>query len=176
MPKTTECPTGANVESMKRMAINRLEWDARFTDSILDAIPDEHMLTRAGGAGNHAAWVMGHIIQSTDVIVSMVSGEPRVLDESYDAHFGGGTQPAPTCSEYPSRDTMRTDLQRVRDRTTAWVESMDESDLFAPVPEELQAFAPDAISVPFTIVAHNLFHLGQVATVPASLGCAPMHR
>ena len=176
MQKTTECSTAATAESMKRMAINRLEWDARFSDSLLNALPDEHMLTRAGGAGNHAAWVLGHMAQSMDFIVAMVSGEARVLDESWDVLFGGGSEPADDCSGYPSLPEMREGLDRARARTMEWVNGLDETTMFEPVPEPLQPFANDAISVPFTIVAHNLFHVGQVATIRASLGNPPVHR
>ena len=121
-------------------------------------------------------WVMGHMAQSSDFIVSMVAGQQPQLPDHFNEHFASGTQPSDDRSVYPSRDELCQAVRQTRQRVISWVKSLDEAAAFTPVPDPLLPFAPNAITVPFTIVAHDLFHLGQVASVRSALGLEPVHR
>lgn len=172
MPNATETP----IATLKQMAVDRLNWANGFSDAIIDSLTDEQLMARAGGAGNHAAWVMGHVAASNDQIVAAMSGRPAVLPESFHKTFSGGSKPSNNRSDYPSRAELKAALKKVRQHTIKWVQSLDEETALAPAPEPLRPFAPDAITTPFTIVAHDLYHLGQVASVRASLGLEPLMR
>ncbi len=170
MPNATE----SSVNAIKHAAADRINWANGFVDSILGAMTDDQLMARAANRGNHAIWIMGHIAQSTDAILAGFA-QPRKL-EHFDELFAGGTTPTDDRAAYPSREDLRAAMDDARNRLLAWVESLDESTLHTPAPEPLQPFAPDAITTAFTIAAHDLFHLGQIASIRASLNLEPVHR
>ena len=70
-----------------RIAIERMENSRVFLLGLLESLPDEHLAARAGAAGNHALWIMGHIAQSDDAIVSAFTGEPGCLPDGHSESF-----------------------------------------------------------------------------------------
>ena len=161
--------------TMKGMVLDRLAWARSFTQGLIGSLSDDQLIVRAGGCGNHALWVMGHLAVSEDQLVAVTTGRPPKLSDSDSRLFGGGSQPSDQADDYPLRDELLSTMATTRQATVAWVESLDDDEAAAPVPDALKPFAPNAISLAFTIVAHELFHTGQVATVRAVLGLTRLH-
>lgn len=168
MPATDTAP------SLTEVATERLEWSRNLLNALVEPLSDEQMLYRPGGRGNHALWVMGHIAVTDDMILRELAGKPVLLDERFAAMFQGGSTPCDDASFYPSRAAVRTALAETRASLLSWVRSLSEPDLRRRTPEWLAPFAPDFATMPFSAVAHELFHAGQVATVRASLGLKPV--
>lgn len=157
------------------LAVERMNWSRNFAFSLLESFSDNQLTHRAGGVGNHALWIMGHIAWFDDFIVSEVTGEPCMLPEQYTTMFGSGTTPTENPADYPSQSHLSSMMVSARQRMISWVETLDESTSLTPTPEVLRPFSPNNIAVPFTIAAHDLFHLGQLATVRSSLGMKLVH-
>jgi len=165
--------TTQSIDALKANILERIAWGNWFVDAIFAQVSDEQMMARAGGAGNHPLWVLGHLTHTKDSMISMFNGSERVMPEAWDPLFGGGTTSLDDRSAYPSRAEIETATARVREKLTAWVASMDETTAYAPAPEPMRPFAPDAITAASSFLAHDFFHLGQVASVRSSLGLKP---
>lgn len=163
-------PSAIEVNAVRRVALERLAWARGFTHALLADMTDEQLLVRAGGRGNHTLWVMGHLAQTDDAILSALTGEPPQLSGSFKDRFGGNREPSADASDYPARDELAAAMRSSRDRVIAWVGSLDETTAYEPAPEFLRRFAPDRITAAFALAAHEMLHNGQVTSVRAALG------
>lgn len=158
----------------RTIALDRLAWARQFHEAILAGVPDDALLARAGGAGNHAMWVMGHIASVDAFFLGVLGAKAPSLPSGFDELFAGGSKVFDDASVYPSREVALDAMRTSRAALVQWAESLDEEGLCAPLPEDLHPFAPNVISMLFTIAAHEAFHAGQVASVRASLGMTPV--
>jgi len=161
--------------TMDTMAIERMTWSRNFAQSLLDGLSDRQLIARAGGAGNHALWIMGHYAVADDQIRCAMTGESPTLPKEYKKLFEGGSEPIDDVSAYPSRTELTGSMRASRERIIDWVKELDESEYSTPTPEAMAPFAPDAISVPFAISAHDLLHAGQLAAIRSTLGLPRLH-
>ncbi|MAE65604.1 MAG: hypothetical protein CMJ18_15150 [Phycisphaeraceae bacterium] len=169
-------PSIDEITSTRSMAVERLNWARQFTEALLAAVPDDALTAQAGGRGNHTLWVIGHLAWTDEEILGAVAGIAKTMSEAHQKLFASGASPVSDAGAYPSRDETMALMHAARQRMIDWIESLDDDTARKPLPEPLLPFAPDAISVPFTIAAHDLFHLGQVASVRSSLGLDPVFR
>ena len=160
--------------SIKSVALERLSWARNHTERIVAGVPDDALSHRAGGRGNHALWVMGHLAWADDDFLAVLTGCRRESSSRDEALFAAGSVPSDNASDYPGRQALLTSMQLHRRRLMTWVESLDAESIFAPTPQAFHPFAPDAIRTVFGIVGHDLLHAGQVATVRASLGLSTL--
>lgn len=165
-----EVSTLEGAARIKQLAVQQIKWSRGFINALLEGLTDEQLMHRPGGKGNHPMWVMGHLASSDDQIHAMASGNKPQLPQSFHELFQGGSEPSDDASVYPSRDEVKQAMQDGHDRLVAWVEALDDAAMNELAPEFLRPFAPDIISIPFSVSAHDLCHAGQVSTSRASLG------
>lgn len=156
--------------SAVEVGIERMQWSRRFLESLLASLTDQQLLARAGGAGNHALWVMGHVAVSEDQLMAMISGRAPTLPQRFQDLFAGGTEPRSSASEYPSRAELADAMRSTRQAAIEWFRSRSEAELDAQTPEMLRPFAPDVRTMPMALCGHEMIHTGQVAAVRSSLG------
>ncbi|MFG0274821.1 MAG: DinB family protein [Phycisphaerales bacterium] len=158
----------------RAIALDRLAWVRRFHEGILAGVPDDALFVRAGGAGNHAMWVMGHIASTDAFILNAMGGRAPALPRGFDELFAGGSKVFDDPGAYPDRAEMVDALDATRRALVRWAESLEGEALYAATPEDLRPFAPDVITTLHSLGAHEMFHAGQVASVRAALGMAPV--
>lgn len=158
------------LDALRRVAIERLNWARGFTLAMVGDMADEQLLDRAGGRGNHAMWVLGHIAQSDDALLAALSGGPTQLPAAYGQLFGGGSEPSANLADYPKREDIIAAMTAARERLIVWLNSLDAPTAFAPTPEFLRRFAPDRITAALAIAAHEMLHNGQLTAIRSVLG------
>ncbi|TWT60944.1 DinB family protein [Rubinisphaera italica] len=158
------------------IAIERMKTSRSFLLGLLESLSDEHLAARAGAAGNHALWVMGHIAQSDDVVASAFTGEPGCLPDGHSELFAAKTSLSDNAADYPSRDELLLRMTTSRKRVDGWITSLDDQSALQPSPIHLAAFAPNPIAAAIGISQHEFLHAGQIATVRASLGLKPVYQ
>lgn len=166
MPNTTD--TSAT-DAIRTLSLERLAWARAFTEALAASLSDDQLVHRAGGKGNHAMWVLGHMATTDDFFLGLFSGQPRHL-EHWDAIFGGGSEPKNALADYPPRAKVEQEFRDARARLTAWWSKASEADLTKPLEGDVAKFAPDALSAIVSEAAHEFFHAGQIASCRAALG------
>ena len=166
MPNATD---KSAIDAARDLSLDRLAWARTFTEALAASLTDDQLVHRAGGKGNHAMWVLGHIATTEDFFLSLFSGQPRRL-ESWDAIFGGGSEPKNALADYPPRAKVEQEFRDARARLVAWWTKASESELTKPIDGDMAKFAPDALSTIVSEAAHEFFHAGQIASCRAALG------
>jgi uncharacterized damage-inducible protein DinB len=156
--------------SLRELATNRVTWSRGFVNALLADLKDDQLFVRAGGVGNHAAWIMGHVATVDDNIVSAMTGEPKRLPDSFRTLFGMGSSPTGNAADYPSRAELSEAMSATRQRMKGWIASLDESTAFEPIPERMQRIAPNRIMLAVAVPSHEMMHAGQLTTIRAALG------
>lgn len=164
----------AEATDARAIALDRLAWVRQFHESILAGVPDDALFARAGGAGNHAMWVMGHIASTDAFVLGALGGPAPSLPAGFDELFSGGSKVFDDPGVYPDRDEMVEAMRATRAAVVRWAKSLDGDGLRAPTPQDLQPFAPDVISALHSLGAHEMFHAGQVASVRAARHMPPV--
>lgn len=118
---------------------------------------------------------MGHLAYTDDQTLKAVTGSASELPESYAKLFGAGSIPSDDADDYPTRQQLQVEMSTTRARLLKWTLELNGSNASTPVPEPLRPFAPDWISLPFTICSHELYHLDQIGTVRAHLKTGYVH-
>lgn len=167
--------TATDAATAGKIATERMRWSQQFLEALIDSLGEDQLAARAGDAGNHALWVLGHLACTDDFLLNALNDEPLRLPESFHTRFGGGADaPSGDAADFPSLEELRETQRAHRERMLKWAESLDANTAFSEVPEMLKPFAPDAITAVMTVASHDLFHAGQIASVRAALGLKPL--
>jgi len=143
---------------------------------LLDDLRTAPLLSPSPTSGNHAHWVLGHLVLSEDGFRSMMDGTSGKC-ETMRPLFGGGSKPSPRGDEYPSYDDLLGQLKSRHAETIAWLESMTESDLdntSKGVPPGFEAFFGTWRQVLLMRAMHWMNHRGQLADCRNAAGRPPL--
>lgn len=160
--------------TLSELAIQQLNASRGLLTKLLDTLTYEQMMARAGEAGNHAAWIMGHLAVADDRFVSEFRNEDSRLPADYYKLFDSGSKPSSDEGDYPKRAELQRQFTAARDRTIEWAKTLEGDAAWQASPESIAAITPNAISALHTLAEHDLFHAGQVATIRAALNMPPV--
>lgn len=143
---------------------------------LLDDLKSVPLVAPTTNSGNHAHWVLGHLVLSEVRFRSMMEGtsHPR---ESLKPMFGGGSKPSSTGEGYPAYDDLLTELKLSHEKTLAWLESLTETDLDQPskaIPQGFEAFFGTWRHILMMRALHWMNHRGQLADCRHAAGRSPL--
>ncbi|MCB9852727.1 MAG: DinB family protein [Phycisphaerales bacterium] len=146
-----------------------LDFARHMTLSLLDAIPTEHWFHIPIPAGNHAAWLAGHIAwEDDDCLNQLIDRHDSALPQSWHDRFATGSRSTPNAADYPEFADLRSQLAASRNELKAFfAASADHLD--QPVSKQLHGFAKDLASFMHMIACHEMVHVGQLTVIRKSL-------
>ena len=154
---------------------------ARFiTTSLLEPLA-EHAMVRPtpggkAGDGNHAIWVLGHLVVSEAGLRGLATGEPSARSD-WEPLFAGGSTPTDDASAYPSFDELRAAYDEERDATLSLLDDITGEQLEARpahMPEGTEQLFSTAAKVLHFIGHHETFHGGELADIRRMVGIKPL--
>lgn len=143
---------------------------------LLEDLSTATLVSPIPNAGNHAHWVLGHMVVSEGQFRAMMEG---VLNpnEKLKPSFGGGSQPSATGTEYPAYDDLLVQLKTLHASTLSWLESLSESDLdqsSKAIPPGFEPFFGTWRQVLLMRALHWMNHRGQLADCRHAAGRPPL--
>lgn len=126
--------------------------------------------------GNHAHWVLGHLLVSEGNFTSMMRGGENAF-ATLQTQFGGKSVPDARGAGYRSYDDMLGELQAQHQAMMSLIESLDEADLDQPsqnCPPGFEAFFGTWRQVLLMRAMHWMTHRGQLADCRRTAGRAPI--
>ncbi len=153
-----------------------LEGSKGWAMGLLEGIKDAPLTAPTPRGGNHPHWVLAHLIYSeASMVEAGLTGKPNPL-EAWDSKFGMGSTPDPEARGYPPFEELLQQFEKVRARTLEVLATMTPADLDKPskAPEEMRSFLPTNGKVFEILIAHPIFHAGQVADARRALGRSPV--
>jgi hypothetical protein len=139
--------------------------------STLADFSDADMLVRPTPAANHAAWQVGHLVNSELGALSLLSpGTAPTLPPGFGDKFNRKTASIDDPSFFPEKQELIDAFTNARSATVAWVRTLTPADLDQQSPEKLRGWAPTIGILLSSMPAHIAMHVGQFQVIRRKLG------
>jgi hypothetical protein len=135
-----------------------------YANRLVADIPDDKMAVQPAPGMNHAAWVLGHLACTADMLGAMIGVEP-VCPADWAARFDWSSSPSSDASRYPSKATLRKVLEDAHATIAAALPDVPQSRWQETTPlEAVRGFLPTlGDCFVFVMAAHENMHLGQLS-------------
>lgn len=141
-------------------------WDHNlgYAKRLVADIPDETMAHQPAPGMNHAAWVLGHLACTADMLGAMIGVKP-VCPPEWTALFDWNSSPSGDADRYPSKSVLLKALEDAHAGVAAALPGVPDSRWPEPTPlEAVRGFLPTlGDCFVFVMAAHENMHLGQVS-------------
>jgi hypothetical protein len=132
---------------------------------------DQELLVRPVPGANHAAWQLGHLIQSAARMMNQVA--PGVIPEpaaKIGESFSGKTANVDDPAAYPGKTSLLEALSQSYGAIAQWTKTLAPQDLDRPTPPRMAQFAPTVGLMVLMMAGHLIMHVGQVQVIRRKLG------
>ena len=135
-----------------------------YAKRLVADIPDDKMAFQPASGMNHAAWVLGHLACTADMLGAMI-GVKLVCPPEWTGLFDWNSSPSGDENRYPSKSVLLKALEDAHAGLAAALPSIPESRWSEPTPSEaVRGFLPTlGDSFVFVMAAHENMHLGQLS-------------
>lgn len=135
-----------------------------YAKRLVADIPDDTMALQPAPDMNHAAWVLGHLACTADMLGAMIAVKP-VCPPEWTGLFDWNSSPSSDAGQYPSKAALLEALEEAHVRIAAVLPGVPESRWSQPTPlEAVRGFLPTlGDCFVFVMAAHENIHLGQVS-------------
>ena len=160
-------------------AIDQIRQARRYTEDLLQNIPDEYWFSSPPGGVTHVAWQVGHLaVCEYALALKRVRGvrpddEQLVSAEDYRL-YGKGSEPVFDASAYPPVAEIRELLQRVHQRTLDELASLDEATVAEPTSDPPHPMFNTKLGALVWCAQHEFLHAGQIGLLRRQLGLASL--
>lgn len=147
-----------------------LEGNFGMLKMTLADMTDAELLVRPVPGANHAAWQIGHLIQSEAMMMGSFGAKMPELPAGFsDTYDRNGTKIDDPGKFLPKAKLMEL-FEKVRGGTIAWVKTATPAQFELPSPERMRAMAPTAVDMVGMAMAHVAMHVGQIQVLRRKLG------
>jgi hypothetical protein len=156
----------------KELVTTALQQSYDMVMPLLDDLRSASLVPPTPKGGNHAHWILGHLVQSEGHFRKMMQGTPNPVEEMRPL-FAGGTSPDPQGAGYPSYGELLAKLAALREETMRWLSSLCENDLDQAskvVPPGFEPFFGTWRQCLMMQAMHWMNHRGQLADCRRAAG------
>ncbi len=135
---------------------------------LIDDVTEEESVMQIENITNHIRWQTGHIVNSADFMLSILSEDGATPDE-WKELFKRGAESRDDASVYPSMSELKEKLYSLYDKLPEALE--DKSDTF--LDEEIEiapGWKESRINSLIFFGEHTFYHCGQIAMMIRSIG------
>ncbi len=137
------------------------------TLKLVADLTDDQMVAQPAPKMNHAAWVLGHLLQVDHAFLTLITGEagPSWIDDGWRVVYGGKSEPVADKSKYKSKHFYVEKLANVREQIIARLKKMVPTDFLIehPDPARRKRFPTVGHAVMFYGTWHEAYHSGQLS-------------
>ncbi|MCA9302830.1 MAG: DinB family protein [Phycisphaerales bacterium] len=141
---------------------------------LVNDLRDAPMAQPTVNGGNHALWILGHLVYTEDFVVhTIILGRDPSPLHAWSPLFRFGTEPKTDPAAYPDYDELLAKWEEVRAFTLATLDSMTDEDLDKPAPgcpEEWKGWFGTIAKALNSQIIHPTMHYGQLTDIRRSLG------
>jgi len=135
-----------------------------YAKRLVADIPDDNMALQPAPEMNHAAWVLGHLACTADMLGGMIGVKP-VCPAEWGSLFDWNSSPSSDAGTYPSKATLLKALEDAHAGIAAALPAVPEARWSETTPiEAVRGFLPTlGDCFVFVMAAHENIHLGQLS-------------
>ncbi len=151
--------------------VDCLDRTVAFCKGQVADLTDKEMVFQPKGFPNHAAWTLGHIVCSCQLIAAEL-GVKLTLQDDWESHFGYGSTPDRAMSDRSSKEFLLKALDDAYQQLRTALLAIDDKTLLDPLPDEKSRaiFPTRGHALVQVVTAHTAFHAGQLAAWRRALG------
>jgi hypothetical protein len=123
---------------------------------------------------NHALWFVGHMTNTDNFLLSLVSPANTIPLDGFNIRFGMGSQPTSEPDQYPPAEKVLATMRERRAKVLEVLAGFSDEDLAKKTPEGAPEFLPDFASVFEMVIWHEGLHAGQLSVTRRALGHKPL--
>ena len=155
--------------------VSCLDRTIAFIKEQVADLANEDMVLQPEGVPNHAAWTLGHVICSCQLIAAEL-GVKTSLPDDWESAFGQGSKPSQDISWRSSKTALLAALEDASQRLRDALLEINEGNLADPLPnEKARELFPTIGHVLVQVIAgHMAYHAGQLATWRRAIGRKPV--
>lgn len=144
--------------------LNTWTMNLGYAKRLVTEIPDTQMAFQPARGMNHAAWVLGHLACTADMLGGMLGVKPTCPPE-WVPLFDWNSTPSSDMSVYPSKATLLKALEDAHAAIAAALPGVPASRWADETPvEAVRGFLPTlGDCFVFVMAAHENMHLGQLS-------------
>lgn len=148
------------------------------TLKLVADLNDDQMVAQPAPKTNHAAWVLGHLLQSDYSFLTLITGTPAPawIDDAWRGIYGGKSEPVSDKSKYKPKSFYIEKLAAVREQIVAKLKTMKPEDFQKPHPDPArrERFPTVGHMVMFYGTWHEAYHSGQLSAWRRVQGLPPV--
>lgn len=135
-----------------------------YAKRLVADLPDDAMALQPAPGMNHAAWVLGHLACTADMLGAMI-GLPAVCPADWVALFDWNSSPSNDASQYPPKAALLQALEDAHAGIAAALPDIPPARWTETTPlEAIRGFLPTmGDCFVFVMAAHENMHLGQLS-------------
>lgn len=157
--------------TMQQHAAGALQFQVDMIKMTLGDFSDADMLVRPVPNANHAAWQLGHLIESETQMLEMAKpGSMPALPAGFSGRFSKETAKSDDPAAFPKKAELISLFERQRRATIAFLQSLSEKDLDQPAPEPMRKYVPTLAALLLMTPSHLAMHMGQFQVIRRKLG------
>jgi len=148
-----------------------------FTEALLKDMADEPLTRTIPQTGQHAYWLLGHLVVSEAAVLDQYLLNQPNRYQSWRPMFGIGTTLTANMGGGPTYDELLNALDSVRTSLLEYVDQLSEDDLNKPCYEnDWPGPSHESVGVCLNAVGlHMMFHAGQVACARRAAGRSSLY-
>jgi len=160
-----------STKNLIRWQVEQNHW---ITNAYVQDLSDADLFLRPVPGMNHIAWQLGHLIVSTQGMLSGIGQSVPALPDGFDKSYTKEMAACDDRSKFATKDVYLDLAAKMKDATLAAVDAIPESKLDEPGPEQMREYAPTVGAVLSICGAHWMMHAGQFVAVRRKLGKPPI--
>ena len=145
-----------------------------ITRSYVDDLNDADLLVRSVPAANHIAWQLGHMINSTNHMLTGLGHAAPNLPASFAEAYTKETSKSDDPARFASHAQYTALLDQTKSAVLAAIAATPEGALDQPGPEAMRDYASTVGAVLTLMGQHWLMHAGQFVPIRRKLGKGPL--
>ncbi len=155
---------------IREALLTQLGYTYYATLENLRGLGHEDALVTAEEGGNCINWVLGHMVNTRNVMLARIGAAP-VMDEAGRALYGRGSKPLSPGSDHPTLDTLVELLEASQKTLMEGIASLDEAALAQEIPELFDDTKTETCANQLaTLLFHEAYHAGQIGSIRRVLG------
>ncbi len=148
---------------MTNEILNSYALTLREVRTMVTDLEAAQMVHQPTGVPNHPTWIIGHLVQSCEMIGGEIGLQPW-LPGSWAEKFAPGSKPVPSLEAYPNKATLLSLLDDGEQRLRRALAAMTNADLARPLPDQRYRDVLPTLghAVLHILAGHTAVHLGQM--------------
>lgn len=147
-----------------------LSLSAMIWAMLTDDFTEDERFVRAVPGGNHAAWLMGHLIVAERRFLEMLGSVPPELPPGFEEVHSSAGASADGPDGFLTLAGYRELAAAVRASLIAAIDGMSDADFAKPVTGRMAGITPTLGHLLVLTGNHSAFHCGQLSTIRRKLG------